>query len=149
MISIQVESDPALDGPQESTVSSIIKHILESEGVQKGKITLIFGSDELLSDLKKKYFNKNHLTDVIAFRLNEDNEDDETDLEGEIYISLPRSVENAVKFNEPLNRELGRLLVHGGLHLMGYEDESKNNKKAMTEKENKYLDQIDWESLYD
>ena len=53
MISIQVESDPDLDGPQESTVSSIIKHVLESEGVQKGKITLIFGSDELLSDLKK------------------------------------------------------------------------------------------------
>ena len=146
MISIQVELDPALDGPQESKVSSIIKHILESEGVRNGKITLIFGSDELLSDLKKKYFNKNHLTDVIAFRLNEN---DETDLEGEIYISLPRSVENAAKFNEPLNRELGRLLVHGGLHLMGYEDESKNNKKAMTEKENKYLDQIDWESLYD
>ncbi len=69
MISIQVESDPALDGPQESKVSSIIKHILESEGVRNGKITLIFGSDELLSDLKKKYFNKNHLTDVIAFRL--------------------------------------------------------------------------------
>jgi|TARA_B100001750_G_scaffold64658_1_gene51350 rRNA maturation RNase YbeY len=146
VISIQVESDPALDGPQESKVSSIIKHILESEGVRNGKITLIFGSDELLSDLKKKYFNKNHLTDVIAFRLNEN---DESDLEGEIYISLPRSVENAVKFNEPLNRELGRLLVHGGLHLMGYEDESKNDKKAMTEKENKYLDQIDWKSLYD
>ena len=146
MISIQVESDPALDGPQESKVSSIIKHILESEGVRNGKITLIFGSDELLSDLKKKYFNKNHLTDVIAFRLNEN---DESDFEGEIYISLPRSVENAVKFNEPLNRELGRLLVHGGLHLMGYEDESKNDKKAMTEKENKYLDQIDWKSLYD
>ena len=146
MISIQVESDPALDGPQESKVSSIIKHILESEGVRNGKIPLIFGSDELLSDLKKKYFNKNHLTDVIAFRLNEN---DESDLEGEIYISLPRSVENAVKFNEPLNRELGRLLVHGGLHLMGYEDESKNDKKAMTEKENKYLDQIDWKSLYD
>jgi len=146
VISIQVESDPALDGPQESKVSSIIKHILESEGVRNGKITLIFGSDELLSDLKKKYFNKNHLTDVIAFRLNEN---DESYLEGEIYISLPRSVENAVKFNEPLNRELGRLLVHGGLHLMGYEDESKNDKKAMTEKENKYLDQIDWKSLYD
>ena len=146
MISIQVESDPALDGPQESKVSSIIKHILESEGVRNGKITLIFGSDELLSDLKKKYFNKNHLTDVIAFRLNEN---DESDLEGEIYISLPRSLENAVKFNEPLNRELGRLLVHGGLHLMGYKDESKNDKKAMTEKENKYLDQIDWKSLYD
>ena len=146
MISIQVESDPALDGPQESKVSSIIKHILESEGVRNGKITLIFGSDELLSDLKKKYFNKNHLTDVIAFRLNEN---DESDFEGEIYISLPRSVENAVKFNEPLNRELGRLLVHGGLHLMGYKDESKNDKKAMTEKENKYLDQIDWKSLYD
>ena len=146
MISIQVESDPALDGPQESKVSSIIKHILESEGVRNGKITLIFGSDELLSDLKKKYFNKNNLTDVIAFRLNEN---DETDLEGEIYISLPRSVENAAKFNEPFDRELGRLLVHGGLHLMGYKDESKNDKKTMTEKENKYLDQVDWKSLYD
>ena len=146
MIQVSSDCDPSLDMPSKSVLETIVTSVLNGKSIGDGEISFIFGTDELLADLKKKYFHKDHLTDVIAFRLNEN---DETDLEGEIYISLPRSVENAAKFNEPFDRELGRLLVHGGLHLMGYKDESKNDKKTMTEKENKYLDQVDWKSLYD
>ncbi len=145
MISIQFESDPALIGPEEPAAVTIINHVLESEGIQEGQVTLIFGSDELLSDLKKKFFNKDQFTDVIAFRLNDY---EENDVEGEIYISLPRAKENAQKFNEPLNKELSRLIIHGSLHLLGFKDESEAEKKIMTKKENHYLDQVDWESLY-
>ncbi|MDP7566666.1 MAG: rRNA maturation RNase YbeY [Candidatus Marinimicrobia bacterium] len=144
MISIEVEIDPSLEGPNKATVISIIQKVLDTEGIQDGNLTFIFGSDELLSDLKKEFFNKNQWTDVIAFRMNDYEEDE---VEGEIYISLDRAKENAKKFDQPNNKELGRLIIHGGLHLLGYEDESDKEKAAMIRKEDLYLSQVDWKQL--
>jgi probable rRNA maturation factor len=145
VISIKVDSDPALEGPLESAVISIINSVFEKEGILNSELSLIFGSDDLLSNLKKEFFKKDQFTDVIAFRLNDYKE---KNVEGEIYISLPRTKENAEKFNEPFNKELGRLIIHGGLHLLGYEDESEEDKETMTEKENHYLDLVNWDALY-
>jgi len=134
-----------LEGPLESAVISIINSVFEKEGILNSELSLIFGSDDLLSNLKKEFFKKDQFTDVIAFRLNDYKE---KNVEGEIYISLPRTKENAEKFNEPFNKELGRLIIHGGLHLLGYEDESEEDKETMTEKENHYLDLVNWDALY-
>ena len=71
MISIKVEIDPILKGLNKSAVILIIKNVLGSEGIQDASISFIFGSDELLSGLKKEFFNKNQWTDVIAFRMND------------------------------------------------------------------------------
>ena len=145
MIAVKVDSDPALNGPLESAVISIITSIFESEGIQDSEVSLIFGSDDLLSNLKKEFFQKDQFTDVIAFRLNDYKE---KNVEGEIYISLPRTKANGKKFNEPFNKELSRLIIHGGLHLLDYEDESEVDKKIMTEKENHYLELVNWDALY-
>lgn len=145
MIAVKVDSDPALNGPLESAVISIITSVFESEGIQNSEVSLIFGSDDLLSNLKKEFFQKDQFTDVIAFRLNDYKE---KNVEGEIYISLPRTKENGKKFNEPFNKELSRLIIHGGLHLLDYEDESEVDKKIMTEKENHYLELVNWDALY-
>ena len=88
MISTKVEIDPLLEGLNKSAVILIIKNVLESEGIQDASISFIFGSDELLSGLKKEFFNKNQWTDVIAFRMNDYKEEV---VEGEIYISIPRA----------------------------------------------------------
>jgi len=145
VIAVKVDSDPALNGPLESAVISIITSVFESEGIQNSEVSLIFGSDDLLSNLKKEFFQKDQFTDVIAFRLNDYKE---KNVEGEIYISLPRTKENGKKFNEPFNKELSRLIIHGGLHLLDYEDESEVDKKIMTEKENHYLELVNWDALY-
>ena len=71
MISIKVEIDPILEGLNKSAVILIIKNVLDSEGIQDASISFIFGSDELLSGLKKEFFNKKQWTDVIAFRMND------------------------------------------------------------------------------
>lgn len=146
MISIKVEIDPLLEGLNKSAVILIIKNVLESEGIQDASISFIFGSDELLSGLKKEFFNKNQWTDIIAFRMN----DYEGEVvEGEIYISIPRAKENANKFNEPLAKEIGRLIIHGGLHLLNYDDQTTVDKKVMTGKEDEYLQHCKWENLID
>ena len=145
MFNIDVELDPQFDGPKDSMVSSLLSHVMLSEGISQADLLLIFGDDDLLADLKKKFFGLNHYTDVIAFRLNEY---DEKNVEGEIYISLPRAKENANKFNQSFYKELGRLIIHGGLHLLGYKDDTKKNKLEMKKKEDLYLEEVNWEKLY-
>ena len=145
MFNIDVELDPQFDGPKDSIVSSLLSHVMLSEGISQADLLLIIGDDDLLADLKKKFFGLNHYTDVIAFRLNEY---DEKNVEGEIYISLPRAKENANRFNESFYKELGRLIIHGGLHLLGYKDDTKKNKLEMKKKEDLYLEEVNWGKLY-
>ena len=145
MFNIDVELDPQFDGPKDSMVSSLLSHVMLSEGISQADLLLIFGDDDLLVDLKKKFFGLNHYTDVIAFRLNEY---EEKNVEGEIYISLPRAKENANKFNQSFYKELGRLIIHGGLHLLGYKDDTKKNKLEMEKKEDLYLEEVNWGKLY-
>ena len=92
MIDINVEIDPDLLGIDEKESINILKSILEKELISKAKINLIFAKDKLLNNLKIEYFQKDHLTDVIAFRINDYTD---TEVEGEIYISLERAIDNA------------------------------------------------------
>ena len=108
-------------------------------------ISLVFVSDEYLSDLKKKYFKVNHYTDVIAFRLNEYGT---PFVEGEVYISLPRAKENAKIFDEPYSREVSRLIIHGCLHLIGLKDKTHIEKENMTNNEDAILKVINWAGLF-
>ncbi len=141
---ISVEVDPHFSGISIAAADSILNHIIQQEGFSVDKISIVFGNDDLLSNLKKEFFNKDQLTDVIAFRLNEYKENK---VEGEIYISVPRAKENAETFGEPFSREMGRLIIHGGLHLLNHEDQTEAGKKIMTNKEEKYLNQCNWQDL--
>ena len=136
MIKIRIENDPELEQPDDEICCNVLRTVLEDQGVDDGTITTIFGQDELLLSLKKKFFKKNQFTDVIAFRLN--NYEEKT-VEGEVYISLPRAKENAKIFGEPFEKEVVKLLIHGALHLLGHDDSSKKSKKEMTLLEDTYL----------
>ena len=145
MIKIRTEKDPELDQPDDEICCKILRAILEYQRVDDGTITVIFGQDDLLRSLKKQFFKKNQFTDVIAFRLNNY---EEKVVEGEVYISLPRARENAKTFGEPFEKEVTRLLIHGVLHLLGYEDDTKKSKMVMTSLENKYLKMVQWKKLF-
>jgi len=144
MINVSVEIDPALEGPDPKQSKKILRSILETESVVDSKINLIFGDDKLLSNLKIEFFNYDHLTDAIAFRINDYSK---AEVEGEIYISLARAIENAEKYGEPLSKELARLIIHGGLHLLDHRDETEDEKNKMTALEDKYLQQVEWNKL--
>ena len=70
MIRVSNDCDPSLDMPSTSVLETIVTSILNVKSIDDGEISFIFGTDELLADLKKKYFHRDQLTDVIAFRLN-------------------------------------------------------------------------------
>tara|TARA_B100001765_G_scaffold169096_1_gene112086 strand:+ start:918 stop:1355 length:438 start_codon:yes stop_codon:yes gene_type:complete len=145
MIDINVEIDPDLLGIDEKKSINILKSTLEKELISKAKINLIFAKDELLNNLKIEYFQKDHLTDVIAFRINDYTD---TEVEGEIYISLERAIDNAKEYDEKVSKELARLIIHGTLHLLNYKDNTDDEKFIMTELENKYLKDCDWNKIF-
>ena len=144
MINIQFEIDPNIDAPSEKISTEIISSVLMEEGKTLAEILVIFTSDEILSDLKKEFFNKEHLTDVISFRINDYNEEE---VEGEIYISIPQVERNARKFDQSFSRELSRIIIHGSLHLLNYDDSTIDSKITMTEKENYFLKKTNWKNL--
>ncbi len=151
---------PVISVAQECTAAMeiILAAVLESEGFSNYTINLVLCDDETLGELKERYFHVHQYTDVIAFRLNTDTDIDTNadnsnanndEIEGEIYISLPRVKANARTYKQQLGCELARVIVHGGLHLIGYGDEDIDSKKAMREKEDSYLREINWRILND
>lgn len=105
---------------------------------QEGNINFIFCSDTYLLDINKKYLNHDYYTDVITFDYCES-----TIISGDIFISTDRIKENAETFDVSFDKELSRVLVHGVLHLLGYNDKKLEEKKAMTFWEDKYLKDLE------
>ena len=145
MRKILCQSDPDLDQPVHANVKQTAINVFNSNNIVDCDISFIFVSDDFLSDLKKKYFQKNHFTDVIAFRLNEY---EESFVEGEVYISLPRAKENARFFNQPYAKEVSRLIIHGCLHLIGFKDDSKTDKEIMIKNEDEILKITNWKDIF-
>ena len=145
MINITSDCDPLLISPDIKCIQLLVKNIFVEKKIKDAELSYIFCNDNFLSKLKKKFFKKPHFTDVIAFRLNSY---EEKRVEGEIYISLPRAKENAKIYEEPYEKEVARLIIHGCLHLLGYPDETKNQKQIMTNLENVFLQKMIWGKLF-
>lgn len=114
----------------------LVGAVLKGVGTETARVQVVFGDDEYLKDLKSRYFGQAGYTDVIAFNLNEPDEP----LEGEIYISPQRARVNSRRYHEPYRRELLRLVVHGSLHLVGYEDDTTEQEERMRVLEDHYLE---------
>ena len=145
MIQVSHGDDLNLDPPISSHAEKIVKETFNFKNILDYDISLVFVSDEYLSNLKQKYFKVNQYTDVIAFRLNEYGT---PFVEGEIYISLTRAKENARIFDEPYSKEVSRLIIHGCLHLIGLKDKTQIEKKNMTNNEDTILEVINWAGLF-
>lgn len=112
--------------------------IIKSASREKARIrsvNYIFCSDDYLLTLNQSFLKHNTLTDIITF----DYSESKRKLEGEIYISIDRVQENAIKFNRTVDDELHRVIIHGILHLIGYKDKTKEAKMLMRKKEDAYL----------
>ena len=133
------------ESPNQLIIQSFCDKVFNFNKINNAKISIVFCSDNFLSNLKKKYFNKNQYTDVIAFQMNEVSD---RSLDGEIYISLDRALENSKTFKEPYEKEIIRLVIHGCLHLIGFDDQSFKEKQNMTKMEDKFLTLGNWKKLF-
>ena len=141
MIDINISTDCKLSLSYNSNnINKLSKKILNSENFTDGNISIVLSNREYLSKLKKDYFNIDVYTDVIAFNL----EDKNDCLDGEIYISIDDVIENSNIFSKSFNDEFARILIHGILHLLGYDDKTEIQKDEMSKLENHYLSFLDY-----
>ena len=119
------------DLPQKLKRKNWLKKIAESENFQVGELNYIFCSDEYLYQINVDYLDHHTYTDIITF----DNSEEDLKIEGDIFISIDRVKENAVKHQQTEERELSRVISHGIFHLVGYKDKSHSEAKQMRAKE--------------
>jgi len=100
-------------------------------------VSYIFCDDEYLRSINKKYLNHSTLTDIITFNYNES-----FHVSGDIFISVERVKDNSLSYGTSFEGELHRVMVHGVLHLLGFNDKTPRDKKKMTTKENEFLAQL-------
>ena len=119
------------------SIKNLILNVFEKK-VKLIELSIIITNNISLSKLKKKYFNVNQFTDVIAFNLS----DEKDCIEGEIYISIDDVKENAKIYSESFENEFKRVIIHGGLHLMGFDDSTEDEKQTMKNLENIFLNKF-------
>jgi len=112
-----------------------LNFLFNNEKKDAEKINYIFTSDKELLVINKTYLKHNFFTDIITFELNSPGKP----IEADIYISLERVRENAQQLGISINNELHRVIFHGALHLCGYSDKNRLNKKIMRSREDFYL----------
>ncbi len=116
-------------------IKTFMASVMAKENTPFSKIEYVFCTDEYLLELNRRYLQHDTFTDILTFTLSLP----EDPIISEIYISIDRVKENAEKLNVSFDEELHRVMIHGLLHLCGYEDHSAAEAKLMRQKENKYL----------
>jgi len=123
-----------------SELNRITKIIENEEKVQFHHIELVYVKEEDIVEVNKEYLNRDYVTDIITFRYDED--ESNSSIEGTLFCCAPRISEQSLEFNVDQKEEYLRIFIHGLLHLLGYKDESEEEKSIMTGLENKYLDKF-------
>ena len=111
-----------------------LKLVAESEIRRIGDVNIIFCSDNYILDVNMKYLGHDYFTDIITFDYCEKDR-----LNGDLFISIDSVRENALHYGTEFETELNRVMVHGILHLIGYDDHSKKDIKVMRDKEDYYI----------
>lgn len=125
----------------------IISEAAKMEGITgPTEISITFVDDERIREINRDYRGKDTPTDVISFALNEAGEEEVQIIDpegpnvlGDIIISIPRTIEQAQRYEHSFERELGFLLVHGFLHLLGYDHLTDEEEKTMFSRQEEIL----------
>ena len=111
-----------------------LKTVAESEIRRLGNVNIIFCSDPYILDVNLKYLGHDYFTDIITFDYCEGKL-----LSGDLFISIDSVRENSIFYNTEFEQELNRVIVHGILHLIGYDDHTESDIATMRAKEDYYL----------
>ncbi|NNE26776.1 MAG: rRNA maturation RNase YbeY [Saprospiraceae bacterium] len=131
-ISFAVE-DIKFELEHENDIKSWLCTVAQAEQKKLTQLDYLFCSDDYLLDVNKTYLNHDYYTDIITFPL------DKKNIEANIFISIDRVKENAQLYTQNFKDELHRVIVHGLLHLIGYNDKTPEDEKAMRKKEDDCL----------
>lgn len=120
-----------------SYLEKVVQIALEEEKVQNAILTIVFVDEARIQEINRDYRNINRVTDVISFAFEEtqDYVCDAYRFLGEIYICIPKMEAQASEFGHSSKRELSFLVVHGVLHLLGFDHMKKEEEEIMFAKQ--------------
>lgn len=123
--------------PQKRLLKKWIQHVIEYHKFEVGDINYIFTDVDQILEINNQYLNHNYPTDIITFPLSE-----LPIISADIYICIPVVKENAQQYNQSFVNELHRVLIHGILHLIGYNDSSDEEQKIMRQQEDYWINSL-------
>ena len=133
MIQFEVEIKYSLK--EKRRIKEWLNLVAFEEGSKIQNLNFLIVDDKRMIHFNKTYLNHDYSTDIITF----DNSENKK-ISGDIVISIERVKENSKKYKVKLEDELRRVMVHGLLHLLGYDDKNEKEKKRIRKKENYYLE---------
>ncbi len=116
----------------------LVEYVLNKEE-RNAEIRVVYVQDEEIQALNKKYLQHDYVTDVISFPLDEEN----GVVEGEVYVCIDQAKRQAEEHSVPVRREVSRLVIHGVLHIIGYDDATPAERSFMQQKEDEYLEMFE------
>lgn len=125
--------DERLDSNLLNDLSELADNLLLDKGIDEAEVSITFVENSKIKELNKIYREKDEITDVLSFPIDEE-------LLGEVIISLPRAIEQAEDYGHSLRREVAFLMVHGLLHILGFNHKTDADKSEMREAEEVLLE---------
>jgi rRNA maturation RNase YbeY len=129
--------DISLPKIEKAKYKNWIKSIITAYNSKVGDINFIFCSNDYILDINTKYLSHNYFTDIITFNYNESEI-----ISGDIFISLETVESNSLEYAVPFSEELKRVMIHGILHLLGFDDATDEQKSIMRSKETEAIFQF-------
>ena len=117
-----------------SNIKRAVKEVLRKEG-RDARLSVVLVDNSRIKELNKQYFNSDEVTDVISFPLS----NNKNSLSGEVIVSVETAVDTAGKRNISVEGEIVLYILHGILHLLGYDDGNEGDARVMHEEESKIL----------
>jgi probable rRNA maturation factor len=145
MIKVAINNQQAAHKVDRARLKEGVKRVLQGEGIEHAVISIAVVDDPTMHDLNRRYLQHDYPTDVLSFLL----EEDDDRLEGEIIISADYAVREAEQFAWSAQDEMLLYVIHGALHLAGYDDLGPELKAEMRTKERQYLAAFDLSPRYD
>lgn len=131
------KDDVKIEVKEKKRIRKWIENTIKKEGKKGETINIILTSNSNILSLNKKYLNRNYMTDIITFNYNRENI-----ISGDLFLNPGTIRRNAEKNKTRLTEEIKRVIIHGVLHLIGYNDKKEVEKKVMREKEDFYLNRF-------
>ena len=151
---INVSIDGGLDGcPAPGWLENIAGRVLEAQGAEaEAEVSLLIATQERVRELNRDYLGEDAPTDVLAFSAREEKEAGQSPFIhppdgllhlGEVIIAYPQAVTQAEEHRHPVEKELAVLLIHGMLHLLGYDHDGPDSERRMRAREAELLSYVE------
>ena len=138
---IEIFNTSGLDLPfEESEAAFLLSEVSADQNCTFSFVEVVFVDEKEIVRINKEFLERDYVTDIISFRYDEDESNQE--IEGTLYCCAQRIQEQSKEFSDSAKEEFLRVIVHGLIHLVGYDDQTPEEKAEMTRLENTYLSKL-------